>query len=162
MLVRYRALAIVFTLAALPLASLLAQGRVNADSTQIVAVLNAVYAAEAKGDMTALDTLHSPDVTVIEGASIDRGWTNFRDNHLGPHLKEQKNIQTTLSEVEVRLSGNTAWAIYRYASKYDLPARNVDAIGRATAVFERANGKWKLRHLHASGRARRPTDPPGE
>jgi ketosteroid isomerase-like protein len=157
-----RMMTVVLASIVLPLSQGAAQ-RAGSDSAQIVAVMNAIFAAQDRGDMAALDTLYAGEaLTVIEGASINRGWTDFREHHLGPELAEMKNRHSTPAEIEVHVSGGTAWALFRYTAKYDLPTRSVDALGRGTAIFEKVNGKWKMRHYHAGGRARRPTDPPTE
>jgi ketosteroid isomerase-like protein len=131
-----------------------------ADSARVAAVLTAVFAAQERGDMAALDTLYAGEsLTVIEGASINRGWADFREHHLGPELKAMKNLQLRPSEIEVHVDGRTAWALFRYTQKAEGTTRTIDSLGRGTAIFERTNGRWVLRHYHAGGRARRPTDP---
>jgi ketosteroid isomerase-like protein len=133
----------------------------QSDSAKIVAVLEAVYAAQEKNDEKALEALYGGEkLTIIEGASINRGWKDFWEHHLGPELKDMKDLQFKPNNVEVHVSGNTAWAIFQFTKKYTSPTRSVDYLGRGTAIFEKVNNRWVIRHYQDAGRARRPTDPP--
>lgn len=139
-------------------ASARAQG---ADAQGVVRTIEALFAAAERGDLAALDTLYAGDsLTVLEGAGINRGWRDYRDNHLGPELKEFKNFKYRPSEIEAHVSGNFAWAMFRYAISADMGERRIDSVGRGTAILERRGGKWIVRHTHTASRARRPSDPP--
>ena len=138
-----------------------AQRPVSAEEARVVAVIEALFRAAERGDLAALDTLYAGDsLTVIEGAGINRGWADYRDRHLGPELKEMRNFHYRPAEIEAHVSGNTAWAIFRYAVRASMGERAIDAVGRGTAVLERRGQRWVVRHTHTSRRARRPTDPP--
>src|SRR3970040_2934001 len=39
-------------------------------------------------DLGRLASFYHPDVTIYEGGSINAGWVDYRDNHLGPELEE--------------------------------------------------------------------------
>ncbi len=131
------------------------------DAQKVTATIQALFAAAERNDLAALDTLYAGDsLLVIEGAGINRGWRDYRDNHLAPELKEFKNFRYRPFEIEVRVSGNVAWAIYRYALSADLPDRKADVVGRGTAILERRGAKWVVRLTQTASRARRPTDPP--
>lgn len=131
------------------------------EAADVGSTIQALFAAAERGDLAALDTLYAGDsLTVIEGAGLDRTWAEYRDHHLTPELKEMKNFQYRPSDIEARVAGNTAWAIFRYTLSADVGERHVDIIGRGTAVLERRGQRWVIRHTHTSGRPRRPTDPP--
>jgi ketosteroid isomerase-like protein len=142
--------------------SLSAQSRPAAsDSMKVVAVLNAALAAQERNDEKGLDSLYAGEaLTIIEGASINRGWKDFWEHHLGPELKDMKDLQFKATNVEVKVNGNMAWAIFQFTKKYQAPTRAVDYLGRGTAIFEKTNGRWVIRHYQDAGRTRRPTDPP--
>jgi len=132
-----------------------------ADSVVVVRVVRALFAAAERGDLAALDSLYAGErLTVIEGASINRGWVDYRDHHLGPEIKEMKDFRYQPSEIEAHVAGDMAWVLYRYALSADLGGRAIDAVGRGTAILERSGGRWIVRHTQTSSRARRPSDPP--
>jgi hypothetical protein len=43
---------------------------------------------------------------VIENGNANYGWADYRDNHLGPDLKEVKNVKYALSDIKVNTSGH--------------------------------------------------------
>lgn len=125
--------------------------------------LVALFAAVERPDLAALDTLYAGDsLTVVEGASISRGWADYRDGHLMPEVKQMTAVQYRPSDIEVHVSGNLAWTTFSYILKADAAGRPVDIVGRGTAILERRGNRWVVRHTQTSGRARRPTDPPAE
>jgi ketosteroid isomerase-like protein len=144
-----------------------AQGRApvtmsqGTDARAAAQTIVALFAAAERGDLAALDTIYAGDsLIVIEGAGINRGWRDYRDNHLAPELKEFRNFRYRPFEIEARISGDLAWVTYRYALMADLPDRKVDAVGRGTAVLERRGARWVVRLTQTASRARRPSDPP--
>lgn len=138
-----------------------AQRPVTGEAAQVAAAIDALFAAAERGDLAALDTLYAGDsLTVIEGAGMARTWAEYRDHHLVPERKEMKNFHYQPSDIEARVAGNMAWSIFRYTLKADVGNSQVDIVGRGTAVLERRGQRWIIRHMHTSGRPRRPNDPP--
>lgn len=131
------------------------------DAQRVRNTIVALFAAAERNDLAALDTLYAGDsLLVIEGAGINRGWSDYRDHHLAPELKEFKNFKYRPFEIEVRVSGDIAWVIYRYALSADMAERKADVVGRGTAILERRDAKWVVRLTQTASRNRRPTDPP--
>ena len=127
----------------------------------VAGAIRALFAAAERKDLLALDTLYAGDsLTVVEGAGINRGWADYRDNHIGPELKQFANFRYRPYEIQVRVAGPLAWAIFQYAIAADAGERKVDAVGRGTAILERRGGRWIVRHTQTTSRARRPSDPP--
>ncbi|MCC6430633.1 MAG: hypothetical protein IT354_06960, partial [Gemmatimonadaceae bacterium] len=53
----------------------------NAAGAAVVQAIRALFAAAERGDLTALDSLYAGDsLLVIEGAGMNRGWADYRDN----------------------------------------------------------------------------------
>lgn len=130
------------------------------DVAGVKRTIEALFAAAERNDMRALDSLYAGDsLLVIEGAGINRGWTDYRDNHLAPELKEFKNFRYRPFEIEARVSGDLAWVTFRYALMADMPDSKADVVGRGTAILERRGTKWVVRLTQTAGRARRPSDP---
>ena len=146
------------TPASRPAGSPAAQSGAAAD---VIATLQALFAAAERNDLRALDSLYAGDsLTVVEGAGINRGWADYRDNHLGPELKEMKNFRYRPFDIEARVSGDLAWTMFRYALAADVSGRPMDIVGRGTAILERRGTRWVVRHTQTASRARRPADPP--
>lgn len=132
----------------------------SADERQVSAAIQALFAAAERGDLVALDSLYAGnDLTVIESTGINRGWSDYRDHHLAPELKEMKGFRYRPFEIEPHVAGKTAWAIFRYNLRAETGGKVLDLVGRGTAVLERKKGRWVVRHTHTASRARRATDP---
>ena len=131
------------------------------EAARVGATVRALFAAAERGDVAALDTLYAGDsLTVVEGAGINRGWADYRDHHLTPELREMKGFRYRPFEIEARVSGDLAWAMFRYALQAEVNGRAIDALGRGTAILERRGGRWIVRHTQTNSRPRRPNDPP--
>lgn len=130
--------------------------------TAVREVLSRSASAFEKGDMAALEKLWANDesVTVFESGHANYGWADYRDKHLGPEMKEMKNTKYTLSDIKVKVSGNTAWATFKYAISADIGPRHVDGAGLGTAVLEKRGEDWKIVHWHSSAPRRAPGPAP--
>ena len=84
------------------------------------------------------------------------GGPDYRDNHLGPELKQFENLQFPHSNTVVRTIGpDAAYATSEYSLKARIGERQVDSGGLETLVLVKEGGAWKIRHSHTSARPRR-------
>jgi len=121
----------------------------------VAAVLEAVFAATEAGDFEALDALYAgDDLTILEGAGIDRGWASYRDHHLKPELAEFEEFSYVPHNIEVGVEGDLAWALFEYDLKIKMGEREMDRVGRGTAIFERRGDRWVVRHMQTANRPR--------
>lgn len=112
------------------------------------------------GDLKLLDTLWANDdhVTVFENGYANYGWSDYRDHHLKPEIEEMKNVKYQLSDINTSVSGNTAWATFKYTISADLKERHVDGAGLGTAVLEKRGSAWKIVHWHTSAPRSKPAE----
>lgn len=125
-------------------------------------VLTRYAAAVERGDMAAIEKLWANDesATVFESGHANYGWADYRDSHLGPELKEMKNVKYALTDVRAKVSGATAWATFKYALSADASGRRVEVSGLGTAVLERRGQEWRIVHWHTSAPRRAPAAQP--
>jgi ketosteroid isomerase-like protein len=137
---------------------LFANASVQDQSDVVRDVLMRSAAAFERGDMATMEKLWAGDesVTVFESGHANYGWADYRDRHLGPEMKEMKNTKYTLSDMRVNVSGNTAWATFKYAISADIGTRHVDGSGLGTAVLEKRGKDWRIVHWHSSAPRRAP------
>jgi uncharacterized protein (TIGR02246 family) len=131
----------------------------GAQSSQadIVAFFKAYDAAFVAKDLEKLATMYHPDVTIFEGSGINRGWVDYRDNHLGPELKAFQDLHWAHSNIVVHMLGESAaYVTADYTIKYRSGERTVDSGGIATHVLVKDTGVWKIRHSHTAARRRAP------
>jgi ketosteroid isomerase-like protein len=138
---------------------------VSAQTDEVKAVTDVLTreaAAVEKGDLAALDKIwaNSEDVTVFESGHANYGWTDYRNNHLAPELKEFKNTKYAFSDLKVKTSGNLALATFKYTLSADIGARHIDSGGLGTAVLEKRGGRWQIVHWHSSAPRRAPSPTP--
>ena len=131
----------------------------------VTSVLTREAAAVEKGDLAALDKIWANDesVTVFESGHANYGWTDYRNSHLVPELKEFKNTKYAFSDLKVKVDGKTAWATFKYALTADIGTRNIQSGGLGTVVLEKRGGGWRIVHWHSSApRRAAPTPTPAK
>jgi len=126
------------------------------DAAAVQAWLAGYDQAFVAKDLSKLAAFYDADVTIYEGGGVNRGWMDYRDNHLGPELKSFEQLQFTHSNVTVRmLSPGVAYVTSDYSLKAIVKDRAVDSGGLETLVVAKAsNGQWQIRHSHTSARRR--------
>lgn len=128
----------------------------QSDEQDVMTTIQAVFAATERADYAALDSLYAGDaLTIIEGAGIDRGWSEYRDHHLKPELQAFKSLVYRPFDIEAHVAGMSAWAIFRYDLKIEMEDQAVDNVGRGTAILERRGERWVVRHMQTASRPRR-------
>ena len=141
----------------------LSSNTLTQDSTEAIrTVLTRSAAAFERADMAEMEKLWANDesVTVFESGHANYGWADYRDHHLGPEMKEMKNVKYTLSDIRTKVSGNTAWATFKYAISADIETRHIDSGGLGTAVLEKRGDDWRIVHWHSSAPRRAPAPAP--
>ncbi|MBK7934479.1 MAG: nuclear transport factor 2 family protein [Acidobacteria bacterium] len=134
---------------------------VSAQTDEVKAVTD-VMTREAlaieQGDLAALDKIwaNSDDVTVFESGHANYGWTDYRNTHLAPELKEFKNTKYSFSDMKIKVDGKTAWATFKYSLASEMGTRKVESGGLGTVVLEKREGKWRIVHWHSSAPRRAP------
>ena len=100
-------------------------------------------------------------LTVFESGHANYGWADYRDNHLGPEMREMENTKYAFSDIKIHLAGKTAWATFKYTISADVgeagKTRHVNGGGLGTAVLEQRGGQWRIVHWHSSAPRRAPT-----
>jgi ketosteroid isomerase-like protein len=108
--------------------------------------------------------VNDDSLTVFESGHANYGWADYRDNHLGPEMREMKNTKYALSDIKVHLAGKTAWATFKYTISADVTSkgqqRHVDGSGLGTAILENRDGQWRIVHWHSSAPRRAPAAVP--
>lgn len=127
------------------------------DTAAIVEVLEALAQYSQEGNLEAIDTLYSSarGVHIIEGAGVNHGWADYRDNHLAPELATFENFEYRYFSIEPQVRGDVAWSGFRYELSVDTPRGHTEIEGRGTAVLEKMDGRWQIVHMHTSGRPKR-------
>ena len=127
------------------------------DERLVRGVLDENTAAFVRNDIAALDRIWANDeaVTVFENGYANYGWSDYRNNHLAPEMKEFTTLKYVVVEPKIKVGDKTAWATFKYTISGDSGGRHFDSGGLGTAVLEKRKGKWMIVHWHTSA-PRRP------
>lgn len=123
-------------------------------SDEVRTVIEAVNLGMQAGDWASLDTLFSESrgLHIIEGAGVNHGWADYRDNHLAPELESFDDFSYRWFAIEPVVDGDASWAAFRYELSANSSSGAVEVEGRGTIVLQRREGRWRVVHLHTSGR----------
>jgi ketosteroid isomerase-like protein len=117
-----------------------------------VEAITAYYAALTGGNIAAIESHVVDDerFVMLEGRHSNWSWPDYRDHHLAGELGDLGKVRFRLSFYRVAVDGTLGYATFAYEV---LPKQGPEmdfGRGFATAVLERTEGGWKLRHLHTS------------
>jgi len=118
----------------------------------LIEAVEAYYAALTGGDLSAVDAhvVTGDQFVMLEGRHSNWGWADYRDHHLAGELGDLNKVRMRLSFYRVRVDGSLGYATFAYEV---LPKEGPEmdfGRGFATAVLDRTEDGWKLRHLHTS------------
>ncbi len=131
---------------------ILAQPNNDSQTTAVVETLTK-YAAAVQGKNLAdveKYVIATDAFTMFEGSHINWGWVDYRDNHLGPELKEFKEIRYSFSDIKTHMSGDMAYATFKSHIAVKMESREVEGESLATAILMKTAGGWKIQHMHTS------------
>lgn len=121
-------------------------------SAAVTEALNKYAAAVQSKNLSEVEkhVVATEAFSMFEGSHINWGWVDYRDNHLGPELKEFKEIQYSFSDVKTRISGDMAYATFKSHIAVKMESREVEGESLATAILLKTAGGWKIQHMHTS------------
>lgn len=132
----------------------LAAGKAD-DEKAVLAAVSAYRAAIAEGSLEKLGAAVEPELSVLEGTHLNQGWADYRDNHIGPEMKEWKEFRVAgPATVETSVAGDWAYTVTRATYTLLFPDRSVTLDAAETFVLRRRGGAWRVRHVHSSARKR--------
>jgi ketosteroid isomerase-like protein len=127
------------------------------DADEISRWLESYDRAFVAKDLGKLGGFYHPEATVFEGGGVNRGWSDYRDHHLGPELAELDGLTFSHRDVSAtRLGASAAYVTSEYQLEARIGGRDVKATGLETLVLVKSDdGNWRIRHSHTSSAPRR-------
>lgn len=124
----------------------------SAAEEEVVAALTAYHDALTSGDAAVPEKFVLADdrFVMIEGKHINRGWADYRDNHLKGELADLAKVRFRLSGYRVQMDGGLAAVSFLFNILPKTGPEMDFGSGRATAILVRTSSGWKLQHLHTS------------
>lgn len=100
------------------------------------------------------------DLVVLEGTHTNVGWVDYRDNHIGPEMKEWQDFVTqTATVVDAIVAGDVAYAATESTYRIVTAGKPIVLDATETFVLRKGRSGWRIRHIHISGRPRRQNAP---
>ncbi|GMQ82972.1 MAG: hypothetical protein BMS9Abin05_2442 [Rhodothermia bacterium] len=125
---------------------------VEADTTEVLAAVEAFHSALTRGDSVAVAALLLPDVLLSERSNVESkehylsGHFRGDSAYLGAMTREQLSIRVTMR-------GEAAWVVSRTRLHGNFRDREMDSISVETVVLTRNDGRWLIAAIHwSSGR----------
>ena len=126
----------------------------TAESKLLILLSKYRSAMEAKST-DRLAELVAPELSVLEGSHKNTGWLDYRDQHIGPEMKEWKNFRITDPRIsEVNVSGDLGFAVQQATYTIVTEKETLVLDGAETLIARMSDGDWKLLHIHFSGKKR--------
>jgi uncharacterized protein (TIGR02246 family) len=97
---------------------------------------------------------NTPDVSFIHPRGHEHGWdavkANVYQKAMGETFSERK---LTVRDVAIHTYGDTAWAefYWDFVARLRKDGSPLTTHGRETQVYKKADGRWRLVHVHYSG-----------
>lgn len=143
----FLALAVGLASAALPLAA-------QTPEAEVAAVIDAYHTALASGDSTTALALLTDDVTILESGGTENK-EHYRSGHLAGDMRFAQAVRRDRGEIHVTVVGDVAWAWSTNVTQGRMGEREINSNGAELMVLSRVDGRWMIRAIHWSSRARR-------
>ena len=100
-------------------------------------------------DLEQIEKTMDEDVVVYEGLYKNTGWADYRDDHLGPHIKEWRRYSVLNPKlVKGFVSGDFGYAVQESQFSFDIGTNRAIASQVATLLLRKGPDGWKIIHLH--------------
>jgi ketosteroid isomerase-like protein len=127
---------------------------VHADSAAVAKTVTEYHEALSAGDSAKALALLAPDALILEsGGSETRA--EYRSHHLSGDISFARAVKDTRGPIVVAVSGSTAWTASTSVTQGTFNGRAINSSGAESMVLTKGAGRWMIRQIHWSSRARR-------
>lgn len=127
-------------------------GQSRADAVR--AVVDTYHRSLASGDSTTALSLLADDVTILESGNVENK-EHYRSGHLSGDMRYAQAVNRERGEISVTVMGDVAWAHSTNVTTGQIGDREINSQGAELMVLARVDGRWLIRAIHWSSRARR-------
>ena len=126
------------------------------DSTAVADVVARYHRALANGDSAAALALLAPDAVILESGGMETR-AEYRGHHLPADIGFARAVKSVRGAMRVVVQGDAAWATSTSTAQGEYQSRAINSAGAELMVLTRGpDGRWLIRAIHWSSRARRP------
>ena len=114
------------------------------------AVVDAFAAALRAGDAVTVEQLMAPDVIIAESGGVERSFAEYAAHHMPADMAFSAAVAFTLQQRDIIATDDTATVISRSEVRGQFQGRTVHSQSMETMELRRANGEWRIVHIHWS------------
>ncbi len=118
--------------------------------SEAAGVLDAFHEAVRAGDLSTAAALLADDALIFEGGAAERSRAEYVTHHLSADAAFAGSVTRTVLRRSEERSGGLAWIATESRTVGEFKGRSIDSLGTETAVLDRAEGQWRIVHLHWS------------
>ena len=130
-----------------------------ADSATPVGTVTAFHAALTSGNTTAALALLAEDVMIFESGGVENSRAEYASNHLQADAAFSAAMPRTLVSRAHGEAGDTAWVMSVETATGTFRNRVINSRSVETMLLRRADGQWRIAHIHWSSADVNPTRP---
>lgn len=131
----------------------------SAIDPQVLRAIQAYWEAFKARSTEMLSRVVTSDLLVLEGTTKNISWQDFRDNHIGPEMKEWTQFSVKSWKV-IRSEVVGGFAYVASESQYEIVTakEHVDLVGTETFILVKNShsSDWMIKHVHSSGKRAQP------
>jgi ketosteroid isomerase-like protein len=117
-----------------------------------VAVVDEFSDALLAADLARVEALLDPEVLVLESGGAERSRAEYFREHAGADAAFLKDATVKLLRREARAHGELAWVGSETEIHASRDGKALVLLSTETMVLRRANGAWRIVHIHWSSR----------
>ena len=126
------------------------------EDASVQKALNAYDQAVARKDVETVRNLLAPEILLYEHSARNDGAKDAFENHLKPEILEGDRLQLSFSDLRITASSELALITRQYRVRGTVEGKAIDSAGNETQVWKKADGQWKIIHIHFSHVCPRP------
>lgn len=128
----------------------------HADSVVVAAVINRYHRALSDGDTVTALALLTNDAMILESGDVETR-EEYRSHHLPADIAFARAVPSVRRPIRVVMHSDAAWAISTAKNHGTYRGRTINSQGAELMVLTREAGRWKIRAIHWSSHALRPS-----
>ncbi len=123
----------------------------GSDKATLLGAVEKYYSAFEAKNLSSLGTVVDPEIVVLEGTYKNVGWSDYRDNHIGPEMKEWKSFKAKDRKlVKAEVTKEMGYVIMELSYEIVLEKRTVKMNAVDTFVLTPFQNQWRVKHIHSS------------
>lgn len=114
------------------------------------AAAGAFHQALSEGDAQRVRALLDPGVLILESGGVERSLEEYASGHMNSDMAFMQAVSSQRLSRHSRTSADMAWVATETALRGTYNDRDIAVKSQETLVLQRADGQWRIVHVHWS------------